>query len=435
MSFVHSLLRFYRFYLARFFFFRLFKVSSLYAYRYAYRIQSLLTRHPLSGFYKFRSLSDCTNGLCLQNITVTRNESIEIPSPIFSGYCAVIAKSKNPPIRIYSPRLDVFEFHQATIVGGMDFIFIRDTAVHHDLFIPSQHHCPAENIGVVSINRKKNGLVLCLTHDSKKLGTAATIVGQCAGNYAHWLTESLAKIVILDAIPEFSDFPLLVDSGLHPNIYESLELINKNSRKIIVINRWEPVAATKLLAVSHPAYERYVPHGVFSREAGPYVNIFSREALRLLKDAVLDALEVAPITTTRRIYLARDKVSSNLRQIENIQQVEEVIRAKGILSFTPELMTFAEQVAACKSAEIIIAPVGATLANMIFAPSGCKIVVLSPYYEEANYFYYTNLAGVLGHKLYYVLGPQTGQSLHPIHRNYSIDVVVLGETLEELLSG
>jgi capsular polysaccharide biosynthesis protein len=317
----------------------------------------------------------------------------------------------------------------------MDFIFISDTAVHHDLFTPSQHHCPAENIGVVSINRKKNGLALCLTQESKKIGRAATIIGQCTGNYAHWLTESLAKIAILDAIPEFSEFPLLVDAGLHPNIYESLALINKNSRKIIVINRWEPVTVTKLLAVSHPAYERYVPHGVFSREAPPHVNAFSREALRLLKDAVCDAREVAPITTTRRIYLARGKASSNIRQIENIQEVEEAIRAKGVVSFTPELMTFAEQVAACKSAEIIVAPVGATLANMIFAPPGCKVVVLSPYYDEANYFYYTNLAGVLGHKLYYVLGPQTDQSLHPIHRNYSIDVAVLGETLDELLSG
>ena len=100
---------------------------------------------------------------------------------------------------------------------------------------------------------------------------------------------------------------------------------------------------------------------------------------------------------------------------------------------TPESMGFTEQVVACVDAEIIIAPIGASLANMIFARSGCKIIVLSPYYDEASYYYYSNLAGVLGHELHYVLGYQINENRHPIHRDYRIKVDDLLLTLQKVI--
>lgn len=74
-------------------------------------------------------------------------------------------------------------------------------------------------------------------------------------------------------------------------------------------------------------------------------------------------------------------------------------------------MSCQEQAVICLDAELIIAPIGATLANMIFAPKGRKVIILAPHYAGANYFYYTHLAAVLGHELTYVLGPQVGPRL------------------------
>jgi capsular polysaccharide biosynthesis protein len=227
---------------------------------------------------------------------------------------------------------------------------------------------------------------------------------------------------VLDARDEFAGLPLLVDDGLHPNIMSSIEMINRNRRPVIRVRRWQPVHAGRLITVSAPGYEPYVPIGIKSIDPLPYVNLFSRVALQMLRASVAEAYGNGLSPGPRRIYLARSAQSNNLRQIENAGAIEDILQNQGIPLVMPESMTFAEQVAVCLEAELIVAPVGAALANMIFAPPGCRVVVLAPYYVGASYFYYANLAGVLGHKLTYLLGPQIGAMRHPRQRSYRIDV-------------
>jgi len=433
-SIISRSLSIYRKYFAQFFIFRLFKTVGMSACRGAYFVLCQGVGHPKSGTYQFLPLSETDCKFYKKKTTVDEGDSIVINSPSFVGQSSKLAKNKNPPLNIKTPALEAFEFKKAMIVGGVDFIFVNNTAIHHDLFLPLQHRCPAENVGIVSINRHKGDLKLRLTQGGRKITAAVTMIGQCSGNYAHWLTETLAKLPILDSIPEYFDLPLLVDAGLHPNIYASLDLINNNRREIIKVNRWESVLLDRLVTISHPGYERYVPHDIYSREAPTYVNTFSGTALRMLRDTAYGALEGLSQPRANRIYLSRSEKSGNIRQIENTNSIEAAMREFEIELIRPESMDFMGQVAACVDAEIIVAPIGASLANMIFAPPGCKVIVLSPYYDEASYFYYSNLAGVLGHKLHYVLGHQINKNRHPIHRDYRIEVADLIATLQQVIS-
>lgn len=371
-------------------------------------------------------------GVSLNTITVDPGESIEIPPAVFSGFGSEIASQENGAIKIDAPMLKVYEFPAAMAVGGVEFIFHNQMAIHHDLFNPSQHNCPAENLGVVSLSPVTNELELCLTKKAKRISAAATLIGQCSGNYAHWLTETLPKLPLLDSCGQFSDLPLLVDDGLHPNIYESIHLLNRNHRGIIKVKRWEPLLLDRLVTVSQPGYERYIPHDISSKAQPAYVNIFSRTALRLLRDTARLPIGGFSQQHPRRIYLSRNEKSGNLRQIENSSEIESTMGTYGVEVIRPDTMTFLGQVAACINAETLVGPIGASMANMIFAPPGCKVIVLAPYYDEASYFYYSNLAGVLGHKLRYVLGPQLNRSAHPIHRNYYIKVDMLTAVLEQI---
>lgn len=433
MGFVPRILRIYRTHLAQFFLLRLLKAFFLAAYRFTYRVRSLMARQPFSGDYQFISACSCGDDVCSRRIVFERGEVVDIPPPAFYGYGSDLATAKNPAIKIDAPALEVAEFRSAVVVGRVDFVFVVGKAVHHDLFVPSQHRVPAENVGVVSINRAMKRMRLRLVGEPVRLVKAVSLIGQCSSNYAHWLTETLPKLPILDACEEYADFPLLVDDGLHPNLYASIDLINKNNREIIKVGSWQSVRVDRLVAVSSPGYERYVPHGIRSREAPGYVNCFSRTALRMLRDATDKALGSNRSLRDRRIYLSRSEQSGNIRRIGNLDDIEAVISARGIRMITPESMNFQDQVASCIDAEIIVAPVGASLANMIFAPPGCIVVVLSPYYDEANYFYYSNLAGILGHRIYYVLGPQVNNGQHPMHRSYSIDADTLSKTLESVI--
>ena len=435
ITIVPHLYKIYRKHLAQFLIFRLLRALMVIAFRCVYRLLSWVMNYPQSGKYRFLALNDCGKGIYQKKIVLDTGRGIEVPAPEFSGFCSENTQARNPAIKIDPLALNVFKFPKATVVGGVDFLFVKRVAIHHDLFVPILHKCPAENTGVVLINRTKENVTLYLTKKSKYVAKAVSLIGQCSRNYAHWLTETLPKLAVLDTCDEFSHWPLLVDDDLHPNMYASIDLINRNRREVIRVKRWEPVLLDQLVAVSQPGYERYAPHDIYSVSAPAYINVFSRFALKQLRKSAISGLEGGGLLFSKGIYLARSKESANLRQIENLNEVESVARSLGVKLIRPETMEFREQVAICRDAKIIVAPIGASLANMIFAPRGCKVIVLSSYCDEATYYYYTNLAGVLGHELRYVLGPQVGKKLHPIHRNYHIDTDTLKEVLEQAYKG
>lgn len=428
MTFYKHALRVYRKHLSSFFYFRLCKALALASWRRIQGIKSLVVRHPLSGRYRWLDLSHAGH-LSISRVKVAPGEVIQIPAPSFSGYGAQHAVVRTPALRITSPAVEIFEFGETLAVGGIDFLFFGKKAIHHDLFMPLQHRCPAENVGVISVDLDGDGLDLRLTKAELKVGEVVSLIGQCSGNYAHWLTETLPKLAVLDATERFKDFPLLVDGGLHPNILASVDLINRDRREIIQVPRWAPVRAGRLVAVSSPGYERYVPHTIDSREPAPYVNIFSRAALRELRSAVVTALGDDATNASKKVYLSRSGCSGNMRQIANNNVIEQIVTECGIQRIQPDTMSFREQVQACMNAELIVGPIGASLANMIFAPPGCRIVSLSPYYDDASYLYYANLAGVLGHQINFVLGKQTSTMRHPMHRDYWIDENALKSVL------
>lgn len=431
-SIFSALLRLYHDQLARFFVMRVLKEVGLSIYRGTYRLRCLVRRFPQTGAFRFISLTDSAK-MSRSTIACFESDLIEIAPPTFTGYCAEIASQANAAIKIETPVLNVYEFSEATVVGGVEFIFVGDAAVHHDLFNPSQHKCPAENLGLVSIRRSEKVLELFLSRRAIRMERAVSLIGQCSGNYAHWLTETLPKLPVLDTCADFDEWPLLVDDGLHSNIYESLVTTNRKKREIIKIKRGQALILDRVGVVSSPGYERYAPHDVYSRDAPIYVNRFSRAGLRLLRDAVSEQIPSVILSTEKRVYLARSKESANIRSIVNAAEIDEVIRHYGIRSLSPESMTFKEQVDACFNAELIVAPVGASLANMIFAPPGCNIVILSPYYPGASFFYYSNLAGVLGHKLHYVLGKQITEHRHPIHRDYQVDPAAVADAIQNIV--
>lgn len=415
----------YRHFLSRFFIFRLVKHLLLNLAQKLRKFFSLCCQYPLSGSYNWVALSKSEN--IHSKLCIFSPESIQLYAPSFTGFGAIQATNRTPTIEISFPEISIYSFKGGTIVGGTDFIFLNHQAIHHDLYLPEEHHSPAENLGIIQQHKKdKKYLDLWLTSPLSTITAGVSMLGPCSTNYAHWLTETLPKLALLDLIDKFDDLPLLIDEGLHPNIIESIEIINKKKRPVITIKKWSPLKVEQLITVSAPGYERYAAHGLRNEEPAPFVNKFSRSALKLLRDTVLaSVLNGKALEKPKKIYLARSNSSKNLRQISNITSIELFLDSQHVQRIQSDELTFVEQVKACISADLIVCPIGAALTNMIFAPTGCKIICLSPYYEDANYFYYANLAATLGHEIHFVLGEQTKNANHPMHRDYSIDIELL----------
>jgi len=76
----------------------------------------------------------------------------------------------------------------------------------------------------------------------------------------------------------------------------------------------------------------------------------------------------------RRFYV--DRGGSGNRRLENEPAVIAALRRLGVAPVRLELLSFATQVALFRHAELVVAPHGAGLANLVFAPPGCQVVEL-----------------------------------------------------------
>lgn len=365
----------------------------------------------------------CASGIGIADrvSTLDHGGSIFVSQPRFWGFGAAAAVRDTPARRLNLPTIAVLQIPHVVVVGGIDYVFRGREAYHSQYFRPGEQKCPAENVGVIAQDAFGKNCALHLTKKGTRISTGVMLIGQSSRNYAHWLTEVLPKLAVLEASMEEQSAPLLVDSGLHENLLASIDIVNRCQRPVVIVDRWTAVEVDRLTVVTQPGYERYIPYRISTRPPPPYSNEFSRFALRLMRDAVWGAIGEHYREGPKHLYLGRNEKSANMRCVANWGSVRTVIEKRRIGHYMVDSMTFGEQVAAVHAAELIVAPVGAALANMIFAPEGCRVVALAPYYEGASYSYFTNLAGVLGHDLRFVLGQPVGRRGHPMQRNYWIE--------------
>jgi len=365
-------------------------------------------------------------------IPVFAAQPTHIPGPAFLNDRNSAISATPRSVAIELPKIDVVDLNDVAVVGGTDFILAGEAALAPDCFVEFADACPADIFGVTSIDHSQRLLQLYLTGEGIEIDAGISLLGQNTANYAHWLTETLPKLAVLNTHSLYEDLPLLVDCGLHRNIYNSIGTVGGKQRQLIFVERWQRVRVRRLVCISQAGYEPYIPHGLFNTGTPKIVNTFSAPALEALHTAVLDKLPPPDARNFEKIFLCRSDSSNNLRGLTNSAEIEALLRKEGYTFVDPTRLSFIEQVQTCHTARIIVAPIGAALANMIFASAGCRILALSPYYENANYYFYSNLAAVLKRQFFYVLGHQSGQRGHPMHRSYSIDLDVLERALDSL---
>jgi capsular polysaccharide biosynthesis protein len=88
---------------------------------------------------------------------------------------------------------------------------------------------------------------------------------------------------------------------------------------------------------------------------------------------------------SRRLYLSRRKAPR--RRLQNEMEILAGLRELGFEAVFAEELPFQEQISLFAQAEVIVAPHGAGLANLFFAPKGTRIVELfSPRYINPCFY-------------------------------------------------
>jgi capsular polysaccharide biosynthesis protein len=329
-----------------------------------------------------------------------------------------------PHLSYSAPEIYAATVINATVVGGTNIIFKDNFAISHDLYNFQLESTSEELHGHHFIDPKFLTLRWnnASSHISSKLNRAATFLDACAPNYAHWLTEVLPRIAAFSADVRFKEVPILVDSGLHENLIESLALIC-HDRQVIFVPPRKSLLVQELVVTSVAGY---VPWGRrVQSDYGHSHGVFNPHALAnmvsMLRSAVTDVSAVSEVTDgqwPKRVFLRR---SGGGRMLVNEVKLLRILDRSGFTPVYPEKLTFGQQLSLFSNAEHIVGASGAALANLLFANQNCKIDILIPEFKGISYWYWQNIACAVGNKIRYTFGSPMSVAMG-IHSDFSIDV-------------
>ena len=264
------------------------------------------------------------------------------------------------------------------------------------------------------------------------LERAFPLVGVHSYNFGHWLIEFLPRVLACRDRPGFGSVPILIDEQMIPQHREALELFVGRDHPIVVLKRGEAVRVKRLWTCSMFVY---FPLGPKPRESdtGDVSQVIDGQAFAELIAALRPTLDALPQASgSQRIYLTRK--DSQHRRLVNRLEVEEWFRGRGFEVFDPAELSFGDQLALVRGADLIVGPDGSGLWTSFLADPGTRVGYLNnPYLED--HWWIALLCEDLGLHLSILTGEVVTQAQdYRKFSDYRIDIDVLPAFLEELLS-
>ena len=232
---------------------------------------------------------------------------------------------------------------------------------------------------------------------------AVWIAERVFDNYAHWFTAHLGKLVLLRDRGMLGDLVLPADRPAW---------LDASLARIGVA----PAAELPRGAVLH-AEELVL--GACDR--------FRPELLAAARDAAADRPADVHGRAGARVFVSRR--SARGRRLLDEDALAPLLARHGFEPVEMERLSWEAQVARMSRTEVILAPHGAGLTNMLFCPAGATIVeIADPAYPNPNFY---AMAAALGHRYATVAGRGVGGG-HPLRQDLAVDPRALEAALERL---
>ncbi len=218
-------------------------------------------------------------------------------------------------------------------------------------------------------------------------GRSVTLVQRSHGNYGHWIMQGLVRFDVLERTVGFDACDRFLVSSAPPAFL--VEVFERNGID------WARAERISNVPGSYRC-ETLIAPGLPQR-AG--------DSPRWALDRVRDRYGSPPTADApRRVYLPRGPGAR--RQVVNEADVIACLERRGFQTVVAPGHTIAEQAAFVAAAECIVAPMGAALANMVFAPRDVHIVELigANFYTNA----YQDVAATLGMPFTRLVGVDPG---------------------------
>jgi tetratricopeptide (TPR) repeat protein len=226
--------------------------------------------------------------------------------------------------------------------------------------------------------------------------------------YFHWLFDVISRLDLLEKsginFEEIDYF--LVNRYQRSYEKEIMSILGIPPAKILESRHHPHIQAKRMIVPSVP------PRGK---------SMITPWGCQFLKQKLLTCQNPTPTSSTpTRLYLGRQNAS--YRVVLNEEEVIQFLEKKGFSSVNLETMSVVEQASLLAQAEVIVAPHGSALSNLVFCEPGTKIIELfSPMYILNYYWLICNLCGL---EHYHVLGEvlEDEKAIAPAEKNIFVNL-------------
>ncbi len=327
------------------------------------------------------------------------------------------------------PDIYLANVKNATVIAGSSLILVDDKRVtlYDELTYVEPGHYGISNQYAKSVNKNVVDIAIANLNEPV-IDEAIHFCKDYSSNFYHWLIECLPRFWIIDQYPELKNLPLLVDNELFAQQKEALDLLNTNKHPIIFLKR----------SVGYQVNNLYIPSplSLLNDNYTSPVNyakdtLMSPIAIDYLRDTVLKNLGIAEKSGFRKLFISRKLAA--YRHMLNSNDIESYMIEQGFEIVYAEHLSFANQVTLFSQAKIIVGQEGAGMANLIFAPRDCKVVILINHHPQTNYYEFTTLAQAVNIDLLFIPGNDVIRNIdHNKHNNFIIDIAKLSKALKSL---
>jgi len=216
----------------------------------------------------------------------------------------------------------------------------------------------------------------------KPLSGICTSLRSSLDNYYHFLIDHLSRFDLLnkDYFSQYERINLLCPSGLHPTEKYFLSKLRPSNVRIVPLEDDVLYQPEKYLFLSFPTRRSsaYIPGSFVER----------------LRDRVLHQDVGA---RTRRLYISRRQAAD--RRLKNDDALMRQLRPLGFRRVVVEELSPADQIQLFQETELVVAPHGAGLANLLFS-TDARVLELQPSQNVAPHYYL--LCKRMGHDYQYL---------------------------------
>jgi capsular polysaccharide biosynthesis protein len=316
------------------------------------------------------------------------------------------------------PPVTLSKLEDAKIAARTNMIRVEGAVVHHGLYKFTHDFTSEELHGRIRIYPRERTVRRYVEPEvTRRFEEAAVFTDACAPNYAHWVTEVLPRIHAYAQAGLSGSKTVIIDGGLHPNLRASAVLMVGHDASLEELEVGAAAHVAHLHVVS-PA--GYIP---FERRSGASSGhahgVFSPTVFASMRKRLVQVLGVASQPLPRKILLRRNSIGRSMR---NEQEIEDRLLPLGFVPVYPERLTFEAQYHLFSAAEVVVGATGAAMANLIFCPPGCRVVICVSAHPDHSFGYWQSMACAVGNSVTYVLGAVTGSRAQGVHSDFSVDV-------------